>query len=150
MTREQFDAAHSNPSELEELGFSATPFVISYYTRDLQANRRFYGDFLGIPLQSHPGLEDAFFLCGTESVRMQILLPPDGLGQAEESTSTGLVLLGVQTSDELMAIRRRASDLGIPDHTDDQPELPRVARFLDPDGRVVIVQLFDPSQRFHD
>lgn len=150
MSREQSDGAHSNPPWLEELGFSATPFVISYYTRDVQANRRFYGDFLGIPLHSHPGLEDAFFLCGTESVRMQILLPPEGLGRAEEAISTGLVLLGVQTNDELIAIRRRADELGIPDHTDDETQLPPAARFLDPDGRVVIVQLFDPSQRFHD
>lgn len=127
-----------------------TPFVISYYTLDLQANRRFYGEFLGIPLHSHPGLEDVFFLCGTEPVRMQILLPPEGFGQGDQPASSGSVLLGVETSDELTAIRRRAADLGIPEHPDDRQGAPPVARFLDPDGRMVIVQLFDRRHRFHD
>jgi catechol 2,3-dioxygenase-like lactoylglutathione lyase family enzyme len=38
------------------------PFVISYFTRDIPANRRFYGQVLGLEL--HSDLEDVYFLCG--------------------------------------------------------------------------------------
>lgn len=130
--------------------FSATPFVISYFTRDIDANRRFYGDFLGMHLHTEPGLEQVFFLCGHEDVRMQILLLPAELEQAAAPISSGLVILGVATAEELSEVRRRAQRLRIPEQAARQGEAARVARFLDPDGRIIIVQLFNGSRRFHD
>jgi catechol 2,3-dioxygenase-like lactoylglutathione lyase family enzyme len=89
------------------------PFVISYFTCDLAANRRFYGEFLGLSLRSEPGLEDVFFLAGTEPVRLE-----------------------------------RAA-LGITERRDEEEGPNTAARFRDPDGRMVVVQLFDPAHRFH-
>jgi catechol 2,3-dioxygenase-like lactoylglutathione lyase family enzyme len=117
---------------------SAVPFVISYFTDDLAANRRFYGDVLGLRLDSE--LPETYFLCGTESVRLQILVvDPDRPGRREPSS--GLVLVGVDSAAHQQEIAARAAAAGVASVD---------GGLVDPDGRIVIVRTVDPVRRFHD
>jgi catechol 2,3-dioxygenase-like lactoylglutathione lyase family enzyme len=113
------------------------PYVISYFTEDLAANRRFYGEVLGLELQSE--LADVYFLCGSDAVRLQILIR-DPTRTGRRATSTGLVLIGVDTQDELDAIRARAEAAGVAE----------AVGYADPDGRIVLLQVFNRRKPFHD
>src|SRR2546421_769264 len=114
-----------------------SPYVITYFTNDLEANRRFYGEVIGLPL--HTDLPDVYFLAGSGGWRLQILrVDPDRPGR--DRVSAGLVLFGVQTEEELADFhaRLRAARLDEGDG------------YRDPDGRIVMAQLFDPAFPFHD
>jgi catechol 2,3-dioxygenase-like lactoylglutathione lyase family enzyme len=129
----------------------AVPFVISYLTDDVGANRRFYGEFLGLQLHTEPGLEDAFFLAGREGVRLQILRGPAAfaeIGREPVVPSSGMLILGVDTAADLEELRQRASEYGVEELAERRAD--RAASFLDPDGRLVTVQLFHRVHRFHD
>jgi catechol 2,3-dioxygenase-like lactoylglutathione lyase family enzyme len=111
--------------------------VITYFTDDLDANRRFYEEVVGLEL--HSELPDVYFLCGTGGWRLQILkIDPDRPGR--QAVSSGLVLFGVETEDELTAFHARLQAAGC-DEGDG---------YRDPDGRIVMAQLFDPTHPFHD
>lgn len=116
---------------------SPSPYVITYFTNDLEANRRFYGDLIGLPL--HRDLPGVYFICGTGGWRLQILqTDPDRPGR--QAVSSGLVLFGVETEEELAAFHGRLRSACL--HEDDG--------YRDPDGRIVMVQRFDPARPFHD
>jgi catechol 2,3-dioxygenase-like lactoylglutathione lyase family enzyme len=116
---------------------SPTPFVITYFTDDLEANRRFYGDVLGLPL--HSDLPDVYFLCGSSGWRLQFLRT-DADRPGRQSTSSGLILFGLESEEELAEFHARLRDAGLEE--DDG--------YRDPDGRIVMAQLFDPRHPFHD
>jgi catechol 2,3-dioxygenase-like lactoylglutathione lyase family enzyme len=114
-----------------------SPYVITYFTNDLEANRRFYGDVIGLPL--HSDLADVYFLAGAGGWRLQILqVEPDRPGR--DTVSSGLVLFGVQTEEELSALHARLQAAGLSEGDG----------YRDPDGRIVMVKCFDPAYPFHD
>jgi catechol 2,3-dioxygenase-like lactoylglutathione lyase family enzyme len=114
-----------------------SPYVITYFTEDLDANRRFYGEVVGLELFSE--LPDVYFLCGTGAWRLQILrTDPDRPGR--QAVSSGLVLFGLETQDELAAFHARLRAAGFKEKDG----------YRDPDGRIVLAQLFDPTYPFHD
>jgi catechol 2,3-dioxygenase-like lactoylglutathione lyase family enzyme len=128
------------------------PFVPSYFTDDVEANRAFYGGFLGLRLHTEPGLEAEFFLAGSEQVRIQILRGPAAfaeIGGAPVVPSSGLIMFGVESGEELDALRQRAAACGVQESVPLSGDVGSVARFLDPDGRLVIIQRFRPDARFH-
>jgi hypothetical protein len=67
---------------------------------------------------------------------------------ADVEASSGLLLVGVDDPAVLVALRERAA-LGITERRDEEEGPNTAARFRDPDGRMVVVQLFDPAHRFH-
>jgi catechol-2,3-dioxygenase len=113
---------------------SPSPYVISYFRDDLDSNRRFYEDVIGLDVCSE--LPGVYFLAGRQ---LQILRTDAGR-PGRQTVSSGLVLVGVQTEDELAALRKRLQAAGL-DEADG---------YRDPDGRVVMVTLFDPSHPSHD
>src|SRR5436305_13709798 len=111
--------------------------MIIYLSADVDWNRRFCGEVVGLDL--HIELTDVYFLCGTGSWRLQILrTDPDRPGR--QAVSSGLVLFGIETEDELAAFHARLQAAGC-DESDG---------YRDPDGRIVMAQLFDPTYPFHD
>lgn len=114
-----------------------SPFVITYFTDDLAANREFYGGILGLPQQSE--LPDTYVLLGNGGWRLQILrIEPGRPGR--ETVSSGLVLIGVEDGDELAELHTRLRAHGLSESDG----------YRDPDGRIVMLQLFDASRPFHD
>jgi catechol 2,3-dioxygenase-like lactoylglutathione lyase family enzyme len=116
---------------------SPSPYVVSYFTDDLDSNRRFYGEVIGLDL--HSDLPDVYFLAGAGGWRLQILRT-DADRPGRQTVSSGLVLIGVQTEEELASLHARLQAAGL-DEADG---------YRDPDGRIVMVRLFDPSYPFHD
>jgi catechol 2,3-dioxygenase-like lactoylglutathione lyase family enzyme len=116
---------------------SPSPYVLTFFTEDLESNRRFYGDLIGLPIQSE--LPEVYFLAGTGAWRVQILhTDPDRPGR--QKVSPGMVLFGVETEDELAALHARLRAAGLNEEDG----------YRDPDGRIVMMQVFDPSDPFHD
>lgn len=115
---------------------SASPYVITYFTDDLHANRRFYGEVVGLPL--HTDLPDVYFLAGTGGWRLQLLRVDERPGRRK--ASSGMVLFGFETESELAAFHARMRAAGLEDEDG----------YRDPDGRIVMAQLFDPESPFHD
>lgn len=114
-----------------------SPFVISYFASDLAAARRFYEDVIGLPVNSD--LPDVYFLAGAGPWRLQFLqVEPARPGR--DTVSSGLVLLGLETPAELEALHARLRSQGL--REDDG--------YRDPDGRIVIAQLYNPARSFHD
>lgn len=92
---------------------SPSPYVVSYFTDDLDSSR-FYGEVVGLEL--HSDLPDVYFLAGTGGWRLQILrTAPDRPGR--QTVSSGLVLIGVQTKEELAALHSRLRGAGLNDTT---------------------------------
>lgn len=119
------------------MALSPTPFVFTYFTDDVGANRKFYGEVLGFELRSeHP---DLYFVCGSGRSRLQILRTDDRPGRT--TVSSGLVMLGFDSGAELAAFREGAIARGAA-HDGEV--------FSDPDGRLVISQVFDRENPFHD
>jgi hypothetical protein len=75
-----------------------------------------------------------YFLAGAGGWRLQIVHTDAGR-PGRQTVSSGLVLIGVQTEDELAALHCRLRAAGLDE--DDG--------YRDPDGRIVMVRLFDPS-----
>ena len=114
-----------------------SPYVITYFTNDLAANRHFYGDVVGLAL--HSDLPDVYFLCGAGGWGLQILrTEPDRPGRDE--VSSGLILFGVETEAELEAFHARLRGAGLEEGDG----------YRDPDGRIVMAQVFNPAHPFHD
>jgi len=114
-----------------------SPYVISYFTRDLAACRLFYEGLVGLAV--HTEVPDVYFLCGAGPWRLQFpRIDPDRLGR--DTVSSGLVLFGVETENEFADLqdRLRSATTVYDDGC------------RDPDGRVVMVQVFDPAAPFHD
>jgi hypothetical protein len=68
---------------------------------------------------------------------------------SNDPPSSGLILMGCEHADDLEA-RARATAAGIEEITGGGDDRDKLARFLDPDRRIVTFQLFNPDQRFHD
>lgn len=114
-----------------------SPFVISYFTSDLAATRRFYRDVIGLPVNSE--LPDVYFLAGTGAWRLQFLqIDPNRPGR--DTVSSGLVLFGVETDEELDACVDRLRSAGFAERDG----------YRDPDGRIVMLQRYNPEHTFHD
>ena len=114
-----------------------SPYVITYFTNDLPANRRFYGDLIG--LQLHSDMPDVYFLAGNGAWRLQFL-QTDSAREGRETVSSGLVLFGVDTTEELHACQARLDEAGLSEGDG----------YRDPDGRIVMLHVFDPAHPFHD
>lgn len=113
-----------------------SPYVITYFTEDLAANRKFYGETVGLPL--HSDLPDVYFLCGTGGWRLQLLRVDDRPGRGE--VSSGMVLFGFETEAALAGFHARMQAAGLIDEDG----------YRDPDGRIVMAQVFDRQAPFHD
>ena len=126
-----------------------TPFVITYFTHDLAANRRFYGDLLGLELHSEQ--PDTYFLCGSHPTRLQVLAagPQHGFA-ASDPPSSGLVVVGVDTAEELGRLRDRLVAAGIDEEVRQCEAGAQLKSYSDPDGRSVVLQLFNRNKPFHD
>lgn len=114
----------------------ASPYVITFFTADLDANRHFYGDVVGLSL--HTELPGVYFLAGSGGWRLQLLQVDDRPGRRQPSS--GMVLFGFQTESELDAFHARMRAAGLEDEDG----------YRDPDGRIVMGQLYDPGSPFHD
>lgn len=126
-----------------------TPFVITYFTHDLAANRRFYGDVLGLEL--HSERPDTYFLCGSDAARLQILAAGSQHGfAASDPPSSGLVTVGIDTPEELGRLRERLVAAGIDEELRQGEAGAQLTSYSDPDGRSVVLQLFNRSKPFHD